>query len=50
MKRFFPTRENIQNHIGELGDRDERELLRYSRIAQQQAEIRQSGADLAGAG
>lgn len=30
-------RENIQNHIGELGDRDERELLRYSRIAREQA-------------
>lgn len=31
-------RENVQNHIGDLGDRDERELLRYSRIARQQAE------------
>src|SRR5690606_24388670 len=31
-------RENVENHIGDLGDRDERELLRYSRIAQQQAE------------
>ena len=31
-------RENIQNHIGELGDRDERELLRYSRIAREQAQ------------
>ncbi len=31
-------RENVENHIGDLGDRDERELLRYSRIARQQAE------------
>lgn len=31
-------RENIQNHIGDLGDRDERELLRYSRIAREQAQ------------
>lgn len=40
--RVEPTnralRENIQNYIGELGDRDERELLRYSRIAREQAE------------
>lgn len=32
------VRENIENYIGGLGERDERELLRYSRIAQQQAE------------
>src|SRR5690606_22096955 len=31
-------RENIENHIGDLGDRDERELLRYSRIAREQAQ------------
>lgn len=31
-------RENIENHIGDLGDRDERELLRYSRIARDQAQ------------
>ena len=31
-------RENIQNYIGDLGDRNERELLRYSRIAREQAE------------
>ena len=31
-------RENVENYIGELGDRSERELLRYSRIAQQQAQ------------
>lgn len=31
-------RENVQNHIGDLGNRNEEELLRYSRIAQQQAE------------
>ena len=31
-------RENVQNFIGDLGDRNEAELLRYSRIAQQQAE------------
>ena len=31
-------RENVENYIGSLGDRDEQELLRYSRIAQQQAE------------
>ncbi|WP_420824387.1 autotransporter assembly complex protein TamA [Stutzerimonas kirkiae] len=31
-------RQNIENYVGELGDRDERELLRYSRIALQQAE------------
>lgn len=31
-------RENVENYIGELGDRNERELLRYSRIAQDQAE------------
>ena len=30
-------RENVENYIGELGDRNERELLRYSRIAQEQA-------------
>jgi len=32
------VRQNIANHIGELGERDERQLLRYSRTAQQQAE------------
>ncbi len=31
-------RENVENYIGDLGDRNERELLRYSRIAQEQAE------------
>src|SRR5690606_5628123 len=31
-------RENIENHIGDLGDRDVRELLRYSRIAREQAQ------------
>jgi len=31
-------RENIENYIGDLGDRDARELLRYSRVAQSQAE------------
>lgn len=31
-------RENVQNYIGDLGNRNEDELLRYSRIAQQQAE------------
>ncbi|HAW38077.1 MAG TPA: hypothetical protein DCX83_01510, partial [Pseudomonas sp.] len=31
-------RENIENYIGDLGDRDARELLRYSRVAQRQAE------------
>jgi len=31
-------RENIQNHIGDLGDRNERELLRYSPIARDQAQ------------
>lgn len=31
-------RENVENYIGELGDRSEPELLRYSRIAQTQAE------------
>mgnify|MGYP003132569266 FL=1 len=30
-------RENVENYIGELGDRNEEELLRYSRIAQEQA-------------
>ncbi|QGZ31597.1 autotransporter assembly complex protein TamA [Stutzerimonas stutzeri] len=30
-------RENVENYIGELGDRNEQELLRYSRIAQEQA-------------
>jgi len=31
-------RENIENYIGDLGDRDAGELLRYSRVAQRQAE------------
>lgn len=31
-------RENVENYIGDLGDRNEQELLRYSRIAQEQAE------------
>ncbi len=31
-------RENIENYIGDLGDRDASELLRYSRVAQSQAE------------
>lgn len=31
-------RENVENYIGELGERNERELLRYSRIAREQAE------------
>ncbi|MCW3148086.1 autotransporter assembly complex protein TamA [Stutzerimonas stutzeri] len=31
-------RQNVENYIGALGDRDERELLRYSRIAHRQAE------------
>ncbi|MCF7202473.1 autotransporter assembly complex protein TamA [Pseudomonas oligotrophica] len=31
------VRRNVENYIGELGDRDERELLRYSRIAREQA-------------
>lgn len=31
-------RENVENYIGDLGDRNERELLRYSRIAKEQAE------------
>lgn len=31
-------RENVENYIGDLGDRSEQELLRYSRIAQTQAE------------
>jgi translocation and assembly module TamA len=30
-------RENVEHYIGDLGDRDEGELLRYSRIAQEQA-------------
>ncbi|WP_120995282.1 autotransporter assembly complex protein TamA [Stutzerimonas urumqiensis] len=30
-------RENVENYIGDLGDRDAEELLRYSRIAEQQA-------------
>lgn len=30
-------RENVENYIGDLGDRNEDELLRYSRIAQEQA-------------
>ena len=30
-------RENVENYIGELDDRSEEELLRYSRIAQEQA-------------
>ncbi|XWO47659.1 outer membrane protein assembly factor [Stutzerimonas stutzeri] len=30
-------RENVENYIGDLGDRSEDELLRYSRIAQDQA-------------
>lgn len=36
--RHDALRENIVNHIGTLGDRDARELLRYSRIAHEQAE------------
>jgi len=31
-------RQNVENYIGALGERDERELLRYSRIAHRQAE------------
>ncbi|MGM3387918.1 autotransporter assembly complex protein TamA [Stutzerimonas stutzeri] len=31
-------RENVENYIGDLGDRSEQELLRYSRIARDQAE------------
>jgi translocation and assembly module TamA len=31
-------RENVENYIGDLGDRSEDELLRYSRIAQEQAD------------
>ncbi|EIK52396.1 surface antigen (D15) [Stutzerimonas stutzeri TS44] len=31
-------RQNVENYIGALGERDERELLHYSRIAQRQAE------------
>ncbi|WP_028237862.1 autotransporter assembly complex protein TamA [Stutzerimonas azotifigens] len=30
-------RENVENYIGALGDRDSRELLRYSRVAEEQA-------------
>ncbi|WP_313084850.1 autotransporter assembly complex family protein [Pseudomonas sp.] len=31
-------RENVQNYVGDLGDRNEQELLRYSRVVRQQAE------------
>lgn len=30
-------RENVENYVGDLGDRNENELLRYSRIAEEQA-------------
>lgn len=30
-------RRNVENYIGDLGDRDSQELLRYSRIAEEQA-------------